>query len=154
LLRRSADSELSSSYSSATSLTVIAKQVAKNQWKISVVEALFGNEMKMDVGYENAHKKYFLQDLYVENKNDKNLKLIFRVEDKFDEYFEIFEEQLGHKYRLTYRINPMKIKGTMSRDEIFGITRTREEQEEFEWLTMMEKCEESPKCALKIGKDW
>lgn len=154
LLRESTDSELSSNYSNATSLTVIAKQITKNHWKISVVEALFGNEIKMDIGYDNAHKKYILQDLYLENKTDKNPKLIFRVEDKYDEYFEIFEEQLGHKYRLTYRINPLKIKGTMSRDELFGITRTREEQEEFEWLSMMEKCQENAKCALKIGKDW
>ena len=30
----------------------------------------------------------------------KELKIIFKVEDKFDDYFEVFEEQNGGKYQM------------------------------------------------------
>ncbi len=108
LLRDSDDSELGPEYVSVTSLTVIAQKVDK-EWRLSIVEVIFDNEIKADVAYENGQKKYILQDLYVENKFDKNPKLLFRVEDKFKEYFEIFSEQKGGKYKMIYRFDPLEI---------------------------------------------
>ena len=107
LLRDSDDAELGPDYVSVTSLTAIAQKVGK-EWKLSVVEVIFDNEIKADVAYEDGQKKYILQDLYITNKGDKNPKLLFRVEDKFIEYFEIFEEQKGGKYKMIYSVDPLK----------------------------------------------
>ncbi len=109
LLRDSNDSELGAQYASITSLTAIAQKTDK-EWHFSVLQAIFDSETRMDPTYEDGHKKYILQDLYFANKRDKNPQLIFRVEDKFIEYFEIFSEQKGGKYKLLYRIDPLKNK--------------------------------------------
>jgi len=106
LLRDSDDAELWPDYVSVTSLTVVAQKVDK-EWKLSVIEVIFDNEIKADVSYEDGQKKYILQDLYVTNSADKNPKLLFRVEDQFVEYFEIFAEQKGGKYKMIYRIDPL-----------------------------------------------
>jgi len=108
LLRDSNDLEFGDLYGNITSLTAIAQKDAKNEWHLSVVEVIFDGELSLDVPYKNGHKKYFLQDLYFVNRFDKNPKLLFRVEDFFTEYFEIFEEQRGGKYQLIYRIDPLK----------------------------------------------
>jgi len=108
LLRDNNDAELGSDYVSSTSLTAIAQKDGK-EWHLSIVEVVFDREIKADVAYDDGQKKYILQDLYVTNKADKNPKLLFRVEDKFTEYFEIFEEQRGGKYKMIYRIDPLAI---------------------------------------------
>ncbi len=108
LLRDSNDTELGDHYGNITSLTTIAQKNAKNEWHLTVVEVIFDSKIALDIPYENGHKKYFLQDLYFVNHLDKNPKLLFRVEDRFTEYFEIFEEQHGGKYQLIYRIDPIK----------------------------------------------
>ena len=71
---------------------------------------IFDSEIKADVAYEDGQKKYILQDLYVEDKADKNPKLLFRVEDKYNEYFEIFAEQKGGKYKMIYHIDPLEVR--------------------------------------------
>lgn len=108
LLRDSNDAELGPDYVSSTSFTAIAQKVNK-EWKLTIIEVIFDREIKADVAYEDGQKKYVLQDLYIKNKADKNPKLIFRVDDKFTEYFEIFEEQRGGKYKMIYRIDPLAI---------------------------------------------
>ena len=105
LLRDSDDEELGPEYVSVTSLTAIAQKI-ENDWKITVIEVIFDSEIKADIAYENGQKKYILQDLYVANKDDKNPKLIFRVEDKYAEYFEVFSEQKGGKYKMIYTTSP------------------------------------------------
>jgi len=107
LVRDSHDTELGFGYVSATSLTAIV-QKTKNDWKMTVVDAILDNEVKADVAFEDGLKQYILQDLYITNKKDKNPKLLFRVEDRFVEYFELFEEVDGGKYKMVYRIDPLK----------------------------------------------
>lgn len=107
LLRDSKDAELGPRFSDITSLTAIA-QKRNEEWHLSVVEVIFDSEMKIDLAYENGHKKYILWDLYEVDKKDKNPKLIFKVEDKFSEYFEIFEEQNNGKYRMVQRVDSLK----------------------------------------------
>lgn len=108
LLRDSNDDELGVEYVNTTSLTAIVQKNNK-EWHLTVIETIFDNETKADVAYEDGEKKYILQDLYIENKSDKNPKLLFRVEDKFREYFEIFGEQKGGKYQMLYRFDPLAI---------------------------------------------
>lgn len=105
LLRDSKDIDLGSDFADVTSLTVIA-QKSSGKWRMSVVEVIFDSEIKVDITYPNGHKKYFFWDLYKTNEKDKNPKIIFKVEDRFKEYFEIFEEQSGGKYQMIYRIDP------------------------------------------------
>ncbi len=139
MLRQSNDIELGDDYVSITSLTAIAQKV-KNDWKLTIVEVIFDSETKIDIAYKNAHKRYFLQDLYVENKKDKNPKIIFRVEDRFNNYFEVFSEMRGDKYHMIYRLDPLEIKNIdYDNEDAFNIKRTREEQEEYEWRQMMKR---------------
>ncbi len=105
LLRSSNDKDFSVNFSNITSLTAIV-QKHKNKWEMTVVEVLFDKEIKTEVSYENGHKRYVLWDLYKTNKNDPRPKIIFKVEDKFKEYFEIFEEQSGGKYKMSNRFMP------------------------------------------------
>ena len=105
LIRDSNDVDFGPEFSDVTSLTAIV-QKHKNKWEMTVVEVIFDSEVKTEVGYLNGHKKYILWDLYKINKSDKNPKLIFKVEERFKEYFEIFEEQTGGKYKMIHRFEP------------------------------------------------
>ena len=145
LLRDSKDAALAENFVNIISLTAISRQTKdKKDWRLSVVDVIFDKEIRSDIAYQFAHKKYFLQDLYVENKKDKTPKIIFRVEDRFDSYFEIFNKMSADKYQLTYRINPDKIRTDIDYDTIdeFGLKRNRQEQEEYEWQKLMEECRE------------
>ncbi len=105
LIRDSNDVDFGPEFSDVTSLTAIV-QKHKNKWEMTVVDVIFDSEIKTDIGYLNGHKKYVLWDLYKTNKKDKNPKIIFKVEDKFKEYFEIFEKQSGGKYKMIHRFEP------------------------------------------------
>ncbi|MDX2082935.1 MAG: DUF4116 domain-containing protein [Rickettsiales bacterium] len=107
LLRDSKDAELGPKFANVTSLTAIAQKQGEN-WNLSVVEVIFDSEIKIDLAYENGHKKYVLWDLYEVDKKDKNPKIIFKVEDRFSDYFEIFEEQNNGKYRMIYKIDSLR----------------------------------------------
>ena len=96
-IRSSKDSAIGPDFSDITSITVIA-QKQDLRWNMSVIEVIFSSEVKTNIAYRNGHKKYILWDLYKVNENDKSPKIIFKVEDKFREYFEIYEEQSGGKY--------------------------------------------------------
>lgn len=106
LLRDSKDADLGPDFSDITSLTVILIKQGK-KWRASVVEVIFDSEWKVDPAYQNGHKKYIFWDLYSENKKDKKPKIIFKVEDKFREYFEVFEEQSGGKYEMVFYYDPL-----------------------------------------------
>lgn len=98
LLRDSKDAELSSEFADVTSLTAIAQRNRKDEWNLSIVDAMFSKEIKMDIAFENNHKQYELWDLYRE-KGDKTPKLIFKVEDRFRNYFEIYgKQETNNKY--------------------------------------------------------
>jgi len=104
LLRDSKDADLGSGFSDITSLTAIVEKQNK-RWEMTVVEVIFDSETKVDVSYQSGHKKYIVWDLYKNDNDDKNPKIIFKVEDHFKEYFEIFEEQKGGKYQMIYRFD-------------------------------------------------
>lgn len=106
LLRDSKDIDLGTDFADITSLTAIVQKQGK-KWHISIVEVIFDSETKVGVPYPNGHKRYIVWDTYLVDKKDKNPKIIFKVEDRFIEYFEIFEEQSGGKYRIAYRIDPI-----------------------------------------------
>jgi hypothetical protein len=109
LLRNSSEADFGQKFSDVTSLTGIVqikpegKKKDKNKIEMSVVEVIFANEIKTDINYPNGHKKYVLWDLYKPNNNNKNLKIIFKVEDRFQEYFEVFEEENNGKYKISHR---------------------------------------------------
>ena len=66
-------------------------------------------------------------------------------------YFEIFSKMSADKYQLSYRIDPDKITGIDYDDlDEFGIRRSRQNQEEYEWEELMEECELNPRCRDKI----
>lgn len=102
LLRDSGDDELGPDFANVTSLTAIM-QKSKNKWKTTVVQVIFDSEVKMDIAFKDGHKKFDLWDLYLVDKKDKNPKVIFKTEERFREFFEIFEEQNGGKYQSIYK---------------------------------------------------
>ena len=65
-------------------------QKSKNKWKATVVQVIFDSEVKMDIAFKDGHKKFDLWDLYLVDKKDKNPKVIFKTEERFREFFEIF----------------------------------------------------------------
>lgn len=105
LLGDSDDADLGVDFANITSLTAVVQQRNK-KWEMTVVEVIFNSEIKVDVAYENGHKRYVLWDLYAVDKKDKNPKIIFEIDDRFKKYFEIFEEQSGGKYKMIYQIEP------------------------------------------------
>jgi len=94
--------ELGSDFANVTSFTAIM-QKSKNKWKTTVVQVIFDSEVKMDIAFKDGHKKFDLWDLYLVDKKDKNPKVIFKTEERFREFFEIFEEQNGGKYHAVYK---------------------------------------------------
>lgn len=107
LLRKGFDRELGSKFSNITSLTAIAQKKG-NEWNLSVVEVIFSNEIPTDISFNGGHKKYIFWDFYFTDKKDKNPKIIYKVEDRFNDYFEIFAEQENQKYRSIYKIDLIK----------------------------------------------
>ena len=103
LLRENSDYDLGPSFCDISSLTAIVQKIG-NKWEMTVVEVIFDSEVEMKIGYPDGHKKYILWDLYRTSKDDQSPKLIFKVEDEFGEYFEIFYEEDHGKYELLYRI--------------------------------------------------
>jgi hypothetical protein len=97
-------------FANITSFTAIATFNA-GKWSLTVVDAILDNDIKTDISYREGHKKYILWDLYQFNENDKNLKLIFKIEDRFNEYFEIFSANQNNenlsKYQMIHRFNPL-----------------------------------------------
>ncbi len=101
LLRDSTDEALGPDFAGITSLTAIA-QYRNKKWEMTVVEVIFDSEEKVSANYEDGIKRYDIWDLYVNAKNDKNPKIIFKVADRFGDHFEIFEEQKNGKYQKIY----------------------------------------------------
>jgi hypothetical protein len=102
LLRDSTDEDLGPDFVDVTSLTAIVQQRG-DRWEMTIVEVILNSEIKVDITHKNGHKKYVLWDLYEYDENDKNPKIIFKVEDGLNEYFEVFEEQGNGKYKMVFR---------------------------------------------------
>lgn len=108
LLRDSTEIDLGPEFSNVTLLTAIAQQNGR-RWEMTVIQVIFDSEVKVDIAYEDGHKKYTVWDLYKVDKKDKNPKIIFKVSDRFGEHFEIFEEQNGGKYQMVYTQSDLKL---------------------------------------------
>jgi len=105
LLRHINSGYLRSNTSNVVSFTAIARQtVIKNKkWEMNVVDAIFDADLKMDVSYQNGHRRYKIWDAYLIDKNDKDPKILFKVEDKDGEYFDLFVKQLNNRYVSIYK---------------------------------------------------
>ncbi|MES2676921.1 MAG: DUF4116 domain-containing protein [Pseudomonadota bacterium] len=103
LLRQIDNHYLKSDTANVVALTAIARQTENKKWEINVVDAIFDADLKMSVAYENGHRRYKIWDVYLVNKKDKNPKILFKVEDKDGEYFDLFAKQLNNRYASIYK---------------------------------------------------
>jgi hypothetical protein len=107
LLREIDNKYLSSDVSNVVSLSAIARwknsKGKHKEWEINVVESTFDADLKMSVAYKNGHKRYKIWDIYQVNKKDKNPKILFKVEDKDGEYFDLFAKQSNDRYASIYK---------------------------------------------------
>ncbi len=97
------DSDLGIEFNNLTSVTIIAKKTSA-KWIFSTVNSIIAKEMKMDVAYKYGYKEYEIWDIYRTNKTDKNPKIIFKIEDRFKQYFEVFSPIADSKYLPIYTI--------------------------------------------------
>lgn len=118
LLRDSNEIELGPDFANVTSITAIVQKTPK-KWTMTIVEVIIDSEVRTNLAFANGHKKYALWDLYAVGEKDKNPKIIFKVEDKFNQYFEIFEEQSGGKYQMVYRLDLLSKEFEDSTKDIF-----------------------------------
>jgi hypothetical protein len=102
LMRDSSDEVLGPDFVDITSMTAILQEHEK-KWKMTIAEVILDSEIKVSPIFENGHKKYVLWDLYKINDEDKNPKIIFKIEDGLNQYFEMFEEQGNGKYKMIFR---------------------------------------------------
>lgn len=102
LLRPVDNKYLKSDFDNITLLTAIAELKANGKWEVSIVDNVFDADLKMNIAYKNGHKKYKIWDLYQEDDKDSP-KVLFKVEDKDGEYFELFAKQINGRYATVYR---------------------------------------------------
>jgi len=105
-LNPSTDDILTNNFVNVTSITAIA-QKHNDKWQISIIDVIFNREIKIDPVYYGGHKKYILWDLFKINENDKNPKIIFKIEGAINDYMELYEEQINGKYRSTLKSKPI-----------------------------------------------
>jgi hypothetical protein len=103
LLRQIDNKYLSADVSNVVSLSAIAKEKKNKKWEINVVESTLDADLKMSVSYRNGHKRYRVWDIYQINNKDKNPKILFKVEDKDGEYFDLFTKQINDRYASVYK---------------------------------------------------
>jgi len=103
LLRQIDNKYLNADISNVVSLSAIAKEKKNKKWEINVVSSTFDADLKMSVAYKNGHKRYKIWDIYQINKKDKNPKILFKVEDKDGEYFDLFVKQINDRYASIYK---------------------------------------------------
>lgn len=102
LLRHLKDQYLEPNFANVISLSVIAKKV-KNEWVITIVNALFDANIKMDIAYKNGHKRYEIWDLFEKKPGDKMLQVLYKIEGRDSENFELFIEQPSGKFASVYK---------------------------------------------------
>ncbi|MFT6105841.1 MAG: hypothetical protein ACJA0S_000589 [Rickettsiales bacterium] len=105
LLRKINDPYVGKEASNIILLTAIAKKIDQTDkaWEISIVDVIFDANLKMDVRYPSGHRRYKIWDIYTEDENDKNPKILFKVEDANSEYFELFSKQINNRYASIYK---------------------------------------------------
>ncbi|MFT5795779.1 MAG: hypothetical protein ACI9W5_000739, partial [Ulvibacter sp.] len=82
------------------SLTAIAT-LNDGKWELDIVDAIYDKNIKTNLAYKNGHKKFYIWDLY---EDGDDMSIIFKVEDKYSEYFQIFQETKSNNYRRFYQL--------------------------------------------------
>jgi hypothetical protein len=103
LLRETSNLYLDGNGSNVTSLIAIANEKTNKEWSIDIVDAVFDADLTMSVSYKSGHKKYQIWDVYKANKDDKDPKILFKVEDNNGEYFDLFAKQINNSYASIYK---------------------------------------------------
>lgn len=102
LLRDTRDQYLEANFANVVNLSAIARKI-DDKWVITIVNALFDADIKMDISYLKGHKSYVVWDLYKVDKDDKNLKVLYKIEGSDAESFEMFMEQPSGKFSSVYK---------------------------------------------------
>jgi hypothetical protein len=102
-LKPATDANLGIEYNNLTSITIIARKVS-GRWVFSTIDPVIAKEVKMNIAYKDGYKEYEIWDIYKTGKNDKNPKILFKIEDRFKQYFEVFLEK-DSKYKMVFTIN-------------------------------------------------
>ena len=107
LLRNIDNKYLKANTANIVALTAIARENSggkkSKKWEISIADAIFDADLKMNIFYHNGHRRYKIWDVYVADKKDKNPKILFKVEDRDGEYFDLFAKQLNNRYASIYK---------------------------------------------------
>ncbi|MFT5703006.1 MAG: PIN domain nuclease of toxin-antitoxin system [Rickettsiales bacterium] len=107
LLRNIENRYLDASASNVVSLTAIARQIGDEKkgkkWEININDAIYDTNLRMSLSYKSGHKRYKIWDIYQNGDDDKNPKILFKVEDKDGEYFDLFGKQLNNRYASIYK---------------------------------------------------
>lgn len=106
LLRQIDNRYVKANTSNVVALSAIARETVingKKKWEINIADAIYDADVKMSVAYENGHRRYKIWDLYTINKKDKNPKVLFKVEDKDGEYFDLYAKQIDGHYASVYK---------------------------------------------------
>ena len=114
LLRSVDDKYFGPDVANVVSLTAIAREKKNKKWEVNIIESTFDINLKMDIAYKGGHKRYRIWDVYQISPKDKDLKILFKVEDKDGEYFDLFIKQINDRYSSVYKgggyaiqINPL-----------------------------------------------
>jgi hypothetical protein len=102
LVRDIRDQYLEPNFANVVELSAIAKKVG-DRWVVTIVNALFDADIKMNIAYKNGHKKFIIWDLYQVSPDDDKIKVIYKVEGLDAEGFEIFAQQPSGKFSSIYK---------------------------------------------------
>ena len=94
------DSKIDEEIINVNSLTAIAI-LNEGKWKLDIVDAIYDKNIKTNLAYKNGHKKFYIWDLY---QDGDDMSIIFKVEDKYSEYFQIFQKTKSNNYRKFYQL--------------------------------------------------
>ena len=72
------------------------------EWFVTVINSSFDIDLRSNILFEDNHKSYEFWDIYNQN-NLKDPAIVFKVEDRNSEYFEIFFRQINNQYYKLYK---------------------------------------------------
>jgi hypothetical protein len=95
------DEEIDEEIININSLTAIAVN-DNDDWQLTIIDAIYDANIKTDISYNNGHKRFYIWDLY-EDK-DKNISIIFKIEDQYSQYFKIYQRDNLNKFKEFYQL--------------------------------------------------
>ena len=100
-IRKIIDERVNEEIINVNSLTAIAILGNDGNWQLDIVDAIYDRNIKTSPSYKKGHKRFYIWDLY---KKDNDLAIIFKIEDEYSEYFEIYQKTKSDNYRQFYRL--------------------------------------------------